>query len=119
MHKHWLALLSIAGLAGSTVPVEAQAVKDGKVKAESKTDKSKAKFNATGKKGSGGKLTVKQQTVRQQNQAAPPAFETWYGKKNAQITKGDKAQLTKGNNPQLTKGNNPQLTKGKDAQLTK
>lgn len=92
MHKHWVALLSIAGLAGSTVPVESQVLKGSDVKTESESSgKSKGKTNASGKaakkKGSG-KLGVKQQTVRQQNQPAG----------NTELTKG-----AKGGNPALTK----------------
>jgi len=115
MHKHWIAMLSIAGFAGSTVPVKSQPLDDNKATTEKKTDKSAAKTNAAGKVGkknnSSGKLAVKQQTVRQQNQPSAPGKQT-VGPGNKQITKGNKAQITKGNNAQVTKGSkDPELTK--------
>ena len=114
MHKHWVALLSIAGLAGSTVPAGSQPLDDTKTTTENKTDKSATKTNAAGKvgkKNSSGKLAVKQQTVRQQNQPSAPGKQT-IGPGNKRITKGNKAQITKGNNAQVTKGSkNPDLSK--------
>jgi hypothetical protein len=105
MHKHWIAMLSIAGLAGSTVPAGSQPLDDTKATSATKT-------NATGKTGkstkAGGKLTVKQETVRNQNQTSSAAKPK---RQNAQTTKGQKPALTKGKNEALTKGQKPALTK--------
>ena len=86
MRKHWVALLSIAGLTGSSIPGESQVLKGSETKTESKTNE-KSKGKTKSGKDKKGKLGVKQQTVRKQNQ---PGGDT-------AITKG------KAGNQQLTK----------------
>jgi hypothetical protein len=142
MRKNWVALLSLLGLASSTVPADAQILKGdvAKVKPAAKPAVTKpTNANPARAAGNSQKLQVKQQTLRQQNQAAGAAGQTkaavntgtcaQKGKaaltppppgqaaRNSQLTKGN-AQLTKGNNSQLTKANNAQLTKA-NRQLTK
>jgi type II secretory pathway pseudopilin PulG len=91
MHKRWIALLPIAGLAGAAVPAVAQTTKDAKTKAE-KDAAAKA-----AKQAEDAKLKVKQETLRQQNQ--PNAGKTL---ETGTCAPGDKA-ITKGKS-QLTKG---------------
>ena len=133
MRKHWVAMLSMLGLAGSVAPVQSQVLKGST--SQGKTEHNTAKTvngNNTGQKaGSSSKLGLSQQTLRQQNQGntsvqltkgsantqlTPPPPGQQITKDNAQITKGN-AQITKGN-AQITKGNAQMLTKG-NAQITK
>lgn len=143
MRKHWVALLSLLGLAGSTLPADAQIFMGKVAKVRQRAARSTATQHAARQAKavtSGQKLHVKQQTLRQQNRAAGAAGQTkaavntgtcaQKGKaaltppppgkaaRNSQLTKGN-AQLTKANHAQLTKANNNQLTKANNSQLTK
>jgi hypothetical protein len=140
MHKNWAAMLSMIGLAGSAVRVQSQAV-NGSANASpgvtTEQGKNNQKTSAAGKTDTSGKLSVNQQTLRQQNQGnksnggkqadtmTPSAYcnKGNNGKaNNQQVTKGGNQQVTKGSpNAQVTKGSpNAQVTKGsRNAQVTK
>src|SRR5579864_1111303 len=148
MHKQWLAMLSVLGLAGSAGRIQGQVLK-GSVPAKGKTSTSKTNITSPRDAATGSKLQVNQQTLRNQNQGsiksqtgntgtcgatkADAAHLTGVkGGANTQLTKANaNNQITKGNannaitkgnaNNALTKGNaNNQLTKGSsNAQLTK
>jgi hypothetical protein len=149
MHKNWAAMLSMIGLAGSAVRVQSQAVNgsangnQGVTNAQGKTNQ---KVSAAGKTANSGKLSLNQQTLRQQNQGSTTTGKgnttlspstrvngqsgtsvqrnaVTKGNNNAAVTKGSpNKQVTKGSpNAQVTKGSpNYQVTKGSpNAQVTK
>jgi hypothetical protein len=143
MRKHWIALLSMLGLAGSAVAADAQVIKGSQP--EPTTQKNPATKNTTkqgvligldqpgAQKNAQQKLQVNQQKLRQQNQAAGTAgltkaqANTGTCKQSTGVNNANKLtppppgqnnqQLTKGNQ-QLTKGNQ-QVTKGNNLQITK
>ena len=129
MRKQWVALLSMLGLAGASIPGQAQVLKGSKSPAQTKakvdTSAGQAATNNAGAQ-SNSNLKLKQQTLRQQNQPGkttgpltppPPgqaANKTQLTKGNTAVTKGNTA-ITKGNgNTAVTKGspNNTAITKG-------
>jgi membrane-associated HD superfamily phosphohydrolase len=147
MRKHWVALLSLLGLAASTVPADAQILKGDVAKLKKRDVKSTAvkpaarQTNAATNKQ---KLQVKQQTLRQQNQRAGAAGQTKAAVNTGTCAQKGKAALTPpppgkaaltppppgkaaltppppgmARNKQLTKGNHAQLTKANKSQLTK
>ena len=147
MKKHWVALLSMLGLAGSGLPVQSQVLKgsdQSKIKGSKTAGNTKVVPQGAEKTNGQSKLQLKQQTLRQQkgtgaNGALTPPPPGQAGnnqqltKGNQQITKGNQQitkgnsqqvtkgnqQITKGNSQQITKGNNQQITKGNNQQITK
>lgn len=133
MRKHWVALLSMLGLAGGGMRMESQVLKGSKPPAATSKPNT-AKTAGQAPAANNGKLQVKQQTLRQQNQSGVAAksgqpqkavgqntgtcrYSEGCQTQNKQLTKGNQ-QITKGNQ-QITKGNQ-QITKGNNAnkQLT-
>jgi hypothetical protein len=129
MHKNWAAMLSMIGLAGSAVRVQSQVVKGSTNPSQGVTNeqgKNNQKVSTAQKTDKSGKLSVNQQTLRQQNQVSnggktadtltPSAY---CNKANKGVGKANNQQVTKGGNQQVTKGNQ-QVTKGSpNAQVTK
>ena len=113
MHKQWLAMLSVLGLAGSAGRIQGQVLK-GSVPAKGKTSTSKTNITSPRDAATGSKLQVNQQTLRNQNQGSIKSQTGNTGTCGA--TKADAAHLTGvkgGANTQLTKANaNNQITKG-------
>jgi uncharacterized phage infection (PIP) family protein YhgE len=107
------------GLAGSAMQVQGQVLKGSKPPA---TNEKITKSNAAAKTADSGKLTVKQETLRQQNlngnaaKKAPGAKAVGQNTGTCRYSEGCNNQLTKGNQ-QITKGNQ-QITKG-NQQITK
>jgi hypothetical protein len=118
MRKHWVALLSLLGLAGSTVPVDAQVLKGDQAKPATKPAAKPASTKPANAATTNQKLQVKQQPLRQQNQAAGAAGQTKAGQNTGTCVQKNKAALTPPppgqatRNNAITKGNNTQLTKG-------
>ena len=134
MHKYLLAVLLTIGLADMAKPAHGQVLKGSKAPTkavESQQNSDKGNAAAKGASKTGSKLTLKQETVRNQtqkpsnsaltkgNQQANSGTCGQLTKANNQITKGNNQQITKGNNQQITKGNNQQITKGNNQQITK
>jgi hypothetical protein len=122
MHKNWAAMLSMIGLAGSAVRVQSQVV-NGSANANPGTTteqgKNNQKVSTAQKTDKAGKLSVNQQTLRQQNQVSNGGKTADTMTPSAYCNKGNNQQVTKGGNQQVTKGNQ-QVTKGSpNAQVTK
>jgi hypothetical protein len=121
MHKQWLAMLSVIGLAGSGARVQGQVLKGSTNPAKGSQATKNTNQVKTSNSANSGKLSVNQQTLRQQNQGGAAGSQnyppTTVGGKNA-VTKGNASVA---NNAALTKGNgNAALTKAKtDAAITK
>jgi hypothetical protein len=139
MRKQWVALLSMLGLTGSSIPVQSQVLKGSTTEKTSQNAQVKT-GNGRGvaqKTNGSSKLNLNQQTLRQQNQGgtsggkkADPLTPSAYcnAKKagdanrltppppggNQAVTKASNRAVTKGgSNQAVTKGaNNQQITKG-------
>jgi hypothetical protein len=121
MRKHWVALLSMLGLAGGGMRMESQVLKGSKPSTATESKVKSAKTAGQAPAANNGKLQVKQQTLRQQNPSGVAAksgqpqkavgqntgtcrYSEGCQTQNKQLTKGNQ-QITKGNQ-QITKGNN-------------
>jgi hypothetical protein len=148
MRRHWVALLSMLGLAGASVSGQSQVVKG---TPNPGTKAKVAPSNTTGQaatqsSAANGNLKLKQQTLRQQNRPGkttgsltppppgqadpaltpPPPGQAGHhaitkGKSNTAVTKGNGTAVTKGNgNTAVTKGSgSAAVTKGGSAAITK
>jgi hypothetical protein len=123
MRKHLVALFSIFGLAGSTLPAQSQVLKGSKPTPNSIETKRKLEKNASESKALKHDADIKLKKSGQEANAASSNAQIKMNKSNAltvkQTTVGhatspqtsSKTALTKGNQ-QITKGNNA-LTKAK------
>jgi hypothetical protein len=118
MRKHWVAMLSMIGLAGSVVRVQSQVLKGSTNPNKPVTNenlKSTKGSKAVQKTGNSSKLNLNQQTLRQQNQGGVNA-DKQKGRTISAACPDANNQLTKGraNNQAITKGNQT-VTKGNQA----
>ncbi len=90
MRKHWLALLSMIGMAGSTLPAQAQVLKGSKDESTNKQQKIKASKTAQEKAAAKVELHDKwKKNAAETNAAASQA--TIKGEKNASANKATKS----------------------------